>query len=534
MYVASNGIKTLVTLPETDPPNPRDHDYQDNLTNMICWHSRYSLGDKHHFKNVQDFVCALAAGVPDKDLFAYIQNGKAPNLRALKTDGREGEDVYTIQGIWDPQQAHGEWSDLGWYYKDGSFSSANPYTYGDRSDILEYIGTVELLNLAEDSNTVALKPLYLYDHSGLAMSTGSFVGRAHHAEWDSGYVGFIYMEKDQALRNLAIAADTLNICKVLSEGERSPIFLSKREGEAAADTFSRNGFSPVKFEDINNLFDPALSTENKPLVNEDLLRNHQVYKKQNILYQYSGDEFNASYQLKPIAFFNPDLERVTEETWKARAEEVLEADVREYDSYLRGDMYGYIQYEGLDERDSCWGFNPCGEDIRGMLDDMVGEWGNDLKDMMLHAPYIPQDQFDIVDYFESHDYPGLRGRIREAVTDHLLQQSEDVSPYAVSIKDLLSDRDSLLTSITEALYDQHVLPDNKTIQQTIQDYAGISRARQPKLTRDDLEPERDYTKDELLAILKTKPALDHLIADARSRQEGSSLSIGLSPPNKEH
>ena len=35
--------------------------------------------------------------------------------------------------------------------------------------------------------------LYLYDHSGLAMSTESFSGRAPHAECDSGQVGWIYV-----------------------------------------------------------------------------------------------------------------------------------------------------------------------------------------------------------------------------------------------------------------------------------------------------------------------------------------------------
>ena len=43
-------------------------------------------------------------------------------------------------------------------------------------------------------------PLYLYDHSGLAMSTESFSGRAPHAEWDSGQVGWIYVSKEDALK----------------------------------------------------------------------------------------------------------------------------------------------------------------------------------------------------------------------------------------------------------------------------------------------------------------------------------------------
>jgi len=34
--------------------------------------------------------------------------------------------------------------------------------------------------------------LYLYDHSSQSISTQSFNGRAQHAEWDSGQVGYIY------------------------------------------------------------------------------------------------------------------------------------------------------------------------------------------------------------------------------------------------------------------------------------------------------------------------------------------------------
>ncbi len=44
----------------------------------------------------------------------------------------------------------------------------------------------------------AILPLYLYDHSGLSISTGSFRGRAVHAEWDSGQVGYIYAHIDNA------------------------------------------------------------------------------------------------------------------------------------------------------------------------------------------------------------------------------------------------------------------------------------------------------------------------------------------------
>ena len=34
--------------------------------------------------------------------------------------------------------------------------------------------------------------MYLYDHSVQSISVNSFIGRAHHAEWDSGQVGYVY------------------------------------------------------------------------------------------------------------------------------------------------------------------------------------------------------------------------------------------------------------------------------------------------------------------------------------------------------
>jgi len=43
---------TLRIMPDPNPPNPRE---SDNLGKMICWHSRYNLGDRHDFATPQDF-----------------------------------------------------------------------------------------------------------------------------------------------------------------------------------------------------------------------------------------------------------------------------------------------------------------------------------------------------------------------------------------------------------------------------------------------------------------------------------------------
>lgn len=50
--------------------------------------------------------------------------------------------------------------------------------------------------LIRDCGAVVILPLWLYDHSGISISTRSFYGRAQHAQWDSGRVGFIYATRD--------------------------------------------------------------------------------------------------------------------------------------------------------------------------------------------------------------------------------------------------------------------------------------------------------------------------------------------------
>ena len=44
--------------------------------------------------------------------------------------------------------------------------------------------------IEEDHNVFMIKPLYLYDHSGITISTSDFNDR-----WDSGMIGFIFIEE---------------------------------------------------------------------------------------------------------------------------------------------------------------------------------------------------------------------------------------------------------------------------------------------------------------------------------------------------
>lgn len=124
-------------IQDNDPQNPRTE--WDNLGTMVCWHSRYHLGDMDHGKPVSNDYSE-----PDY-LFAEIAGIDRDSDYCIKIYDNEGHEALT-----------------------------------------EY-----LYNAA--CKKAIILPLYLYDHSGITMSTGSFGD-----SWDSGQVGYIYLTLDQA------------------------------------------------------------------------------------------------------------------------------------------------------------------------------------------------------------------------------------------------------------------------------------------------------------------------------------------------
>lgn len=68
------------------------------------------------------------------------------------------------------------------------------YTLGDKR-----VEPEELRAITEDENNIWL-PVYAYIHGGTSLSTGSFRGRAPHADWDSGQCGIIWCTKSSAVK----------------------------------------------------------------------------------------------------------------------------------------------------------------------------------------------------------------------------------------------------------------------------------------------------------------------------------------------
>lgn len=65
----------------------------------------------------------------------------------------------------------------------------------DDGEGLDFTHGPDLFKAIQRCPDIVWLPLYLYDHSGITMSTGKF-----SCPWDSGQVGFIFMTKAECLR----------------------------------------------------------------------------------------------------------------------------------------------------------------------------------------------------------------------------------------------------------------------------------------------------------------------------------------------
>ena len=409
MYVASNGIKTAVIMVDSNPLHPRLD--QDNLGKMVCWHSRDRLGDKHEYRSPHDFAAQLARTHVDlKDLFQFILDGNAKDVRMA-----DKGDYYQIEARDWPYKKDSPWSETEWTVSKNLELHAEHSEYMCKTDLTDgCLDTPELIALCEASGNVAILPLIYYDHSSQSISTTSFVGRAPHADWDSSQVGFIYMDKKTALKNLSAETGKIRLIDRTSYSEDLAIPIMPNE--QVDDVMKANGYEKLNRDDITN---PDEHSPTDPpnvsiILPRDLEMGH-LFKKDNQVFRFENFNPDNTFFICPVATYRPSYASLTEENWKDRALQCLEAEVKEYDAYIQGEVYGYVAYEGMDEIDSCWGFNNSGEDIRGLFDDMFGDWGAELKDAMMSADFDYGTDFDIEEFFLNNDFPELRSKLMEDV-----------------------------------------------------------------------------------------------------------------------
>lgn len=118
---------------------------------LICWHRRYDLGNRHNYDNPAELFLELAKEYGGDAFADYVEHQEETVWNDLYENGCCGEEASRIV---------------------------------DNAIMCRADAIVK-------TNCVIL-PVYMYEHSGVALNTGGY-----HCPWDSGQVGYIYYTKEQ-------------------------------------------------------------------------------------------------------------------------------------------------------------------------------------------------------------------------------------------------------------------------------------------------------------------------------------------------
>lgn len=99
--------------------------------------------------------------------------------------------IYPNEGSENPRKESDPLGVMVCFHKRYDLEDEHGYRSGDYSSWDEIAEAI-----TRDHNVAIMLPLYLYDHSGITMSTGG-VAHCDSAGWDWGQVGFIFITREQ-------------------------------------------------------------------------------------------------------------------------------------------------------------------------------------------------------------------------------------------------------------------------------------------------------------------------------------------------
>jgi hypothetical protein len=199
--VKTGGRYTLKIVHDDDALNPRE-DY-DNFGKMACWHRRYSLGDKHNYADPDEFLQRLVSNtIPEKDIIAYVKDGKADDLTLEYNKSAREWELKSYDDYFKK-----------WYMVYSFSAPLHMESTVISESILENMSSRDLMNLAE--RTHLIMPLYLFDHSGITISTRDF-----REYWDSGQVGWTYAGNEDIIKEYGdVSAESVKKAEKLLNAE---------------------------------------------------------------------------------------------------------------------------------------------------------------------------------------------------------------------------------------------------------------------------------------------------------------------------
>ena len=179
----------LQVMYDTEPLNPREE--YDNLGHMMCWHKRYNLGDENRFKDSNAFLQNLVKRTASEyAIIGYARFGRSDTIRLSYDRAAHGGTVESYNHY-----------DQHWYQEDYFEGNLEDNKKAVAESLVESMDDNDLFRIASVKNVIL--PLYLFDHSGLRMSAGSFARIAPYAEWDSGQVGSM-LRLRKSVRSMAV------------------------------------------------------------------------------------------------------------------------------------------------------------------------------------------------------------------------------------------------------------------------------------------------------------------------------------------
>lgn len=195
--LGEENIRVKVEYDEHSDLNPRT-DFDCNASEMVCFHSRYSLGDNHDYSSPENFLVSiieehLSDSQKEILLKPYFEK-HYPNIRVEVDKENESFDINYDYRSYDNRIVDCNYksyniSDLEDFEIEEEIEDAKHEMLLDfiNNEIENTMGVSELLEVVQSIESIVLLPLYLYDHSGITMNTTGF-----SCSWDSGQVGWIY------------------------------------------------------------------------------------------------------------------------------------------------------------------------------------------------------------------------------------------------------------------------------------------------------------------------------------------------------
>jgi hypothetical protein len=202
-YYNTIGTRTLIIERDEVPDNPLDT--FDMLGTMVCWHRYYQLGNKHSYATPDNFYLDMVEKYCTyEDIFKYIQDA---NLEYAKLETRVSNDGQEIWILTDNM--------CGEEYTCPVNASEYQLNEFAKNSCLGVLDEPMLYKLMMSIPGFVILPLYLYDHSGISISTGSFGD-----PWDSGQVGYIYCAPEDIKREYGeLTEENLTTAKEVLKSE---------------------------------------------------------------------------------------------------------------------------------------------------------------------------------------------------------------------------------------------------------------------------------------------------------------------------